>query len=80
MAGENYLFEFMEMLLLALEAERVELRQQTSHVQDPPFPGHAAGRLLLHLHVLSLVCQGELSADIAASTPVSAKGSALLRA
>lgn len=60
MAGENYLFEFMEMLLLALEAERVELRHQTSHVQDPPFPGHAAGRLLVHLHVLSLVLSGRI--------------------
>lgn len=58
MAGENYLFEFMEMLLLALEADRVELRHQTSHFQDPPFPGHIAGRLLLYLHVLSLILSG----------------------
>lgn len=58
MAGENYLFEFMEMLLLALEAERVEVRHQTSHFQDLPSPGHAAGRLLLYLHVLSLILSG----------------------
>lgn len=58
LAGENYLFEFMEMLLLALETERVELRHQTSHFRDPPFPGHAAGRLLLYLPVLSLILSG----------------------
>lgn len=51
LVGEKNLFEFMEMMLSALEAERQQLRRQSSPFRDLPFPGHTAGRLLLYLPI-----------------------------